>query len=75
MSKLSYAVILEPNDEGEGYTATVPALPGCVSVGGSVDEALENIKDAILLWISMARKSGEEIPKDNVFVSKVTVQG
>lgn len=74
MSELSYMVILEPNEDNTGYTVTVPALPGCVSVGDSVDEALENIKDSILLWINIARQSGEEIPQDKVFISKVTVQ-
>ncbi len=75
MNKIDYTVVLEPNDEEQGYTVTVPALPGCVSVGDTVDEALENVKDAILLWINMARKSGEDVPEDKVLVSKVTVQG
>jgi len=43
-------IVLEPSDEG-GYTVYVPALPGCVSEGESVDEALENIKDAIELYL------------------------
>jgi predicted RNase H-like HicB family nuclease len=44
-------VVLEPSDEG-GYTVYVPALPGCISEGENVDEALENIKKAIELYIS-----------------------
>ena len=47
---LAYDVILEPSDEG-GYTAYVPALRGCVSEGDSEEEALQNIKDAIALWL------------------------
>jgi len=43
-------VILEPSDEG-GYTAHVPALPGCISEGNSREEALANIKEAIQLYI------------------------
>jgi predicted RNase H-like HicB family nuclease len=43
-------VILEPSDEG-GYTAIVPALPGCISEGDSRDEALNNIKEAIELYL------------------------
>ena len=38
-------VILEPSDEG-GYTIYVPALPGCISEGDNIDEALENITEA-----------------------------
>jgi predicted RNase H-like HicB family nuclease len=37
-------IILEPSDDG-GYTAIVPALPGCISEGNTRKEALENIKE------------------------------
>jgi predicted RNase H-like HicB family nuclease len=43
-------VVLEASDEG-GYTVYVPALPGCISEGENVDEALENIKEAIELYL------------------------
>lgn len=43
-------VILEPSDEG-GYTVSVPALPGCISEGDNIDEALANIKEAIELYL------------------------
>ena len=43
-------VVFEPSDEG-GYTAYVPALPGCVSEGDSLDEARENIREAIELYM------------------------
>ncbi len=43
-------VILEPSEEG-GYTATVPALPGCISEGDSVEDALVNIREAIELYL------------------------
>ena len=36
-------IILEPSEEG-GYTVTVPALPGCISEGDSLDEAVANIQ-------------------------------
>lgn len=39
-------VVLSP-EEGGGYSATVPNLPGCVSEGETVEEALSNVKDAI----------------------------
>lgn len=43
-------VVLEPSDEG-GYTVYVPALPGCISEGENADEALENIREAIKLYL------------------------
>jgi predicted RNase H-like HicB family nuclease len=43
-------VILEPSEEG-GFTALVPALPGCISEGNSRDEALANIQEAIELYL------------------------
>ncbi|MBR8827443.1 MAG: type II toxin-antitoxin system HicB family antitoxin [Gomphosphaeria aponina SAG 52.96 = DSM 107014] len=43
-------VILEPSDEG-GYTVYVPSLPGCISEGNDLDEALKNIQEAIELYL------------------------
>ena len=43
-------VILEPSDEG-GYTALVPALPGCISEGDTREETLRNIQEAIELYL------------------------
>ena len=43
-------VVLEPSDEG-GFTVYVPSLPGCVSEGDSLQEALSNIKEAIELYL------------------------
>jgi predicted RNase H-like HicB family nuclease len=47
---MTLRVILEPSDDG-GYTVIVPALPGCISEGNSVDEALSNISEAIELYL------------------------
>jgi len=43
-------VVLEPSDEG-GYTAYVPSLPGCISEGEDIKEALANIYEAIGLYL------------------------
>lgn len=47
---MTVKVILEPSEDG-GYTATVPALPGCISEGGTREEALLNIREAIELYL------------------------
>jgi predicted RNase H-like HicB family nuclease len=43
-------VLLESSDDG-GFTAVVPALPGCISEGETRDEALANIREAIELYL------------------------
>jgi len=43
-------VVLEPSEEG-GFTVYVPSLPGCISEGDSKQEALENIREAIELYL------------------------
>ncbi|MFN7037831.1 MAG: type II toxin-antitoxin system HicB family antitoxin [Bellilinea sp.] len=43
-------VVLEASDEG-GFTVYVPSLPGCVSEGDTIEEALNNIREAIELYL------------------------
>jgi len=43
-------VVLEPSDEG-GFTAIVPALPGCISEGDTREAALANVQEAIQLYL------------------------
>lgn len=45
-------VVLEPSEEG-GYTVSVPSLPGCISEGDTKEEALENIREAIDLYLEV----------------------
>jgi predicted RNase H-like HicB family nuclease len=47
---MNLKVILEPSEEG-GFTAIVPALPGCISEGNSREETLQNIQEAIALYL------------------------
>ena len=49
-AKMKLTVILEPSEES-GFTAFVPALPGCISEGNTREEALKNIREAIELYI------------------------
>ncbi|MDY6805053.1 MAG: type II toxin-antitoxin system HicB family antitoxin [Cyanobacteriota bacterium] len=47
---MNIKVILEPSEEG-GYTVCVPSLPGCISEGDTLEEALTNIQEAIELYL------------------------
>jgi predicted RNase H-like HicB family nuclease len=59
-----FNVVLRPEPEG-GFTAIVPALPGCVTHGRTLDEAKEMARDAIVGYIESLRKHREPIPTDN----------
>ena len=64
MSRYQYAVILHPDTEEGGYTVTVPALPGCVTQGETLEEAIAMAKDAIRLYIETLVDEGEPIPEE-----------
>jgi antitoxin HicB len=61
---LHYQVILEPEDDG-GYAVWVPILPGCVSQGETIEEALGNIREAIRCYVESALKHGETLPDES----------
>ena len=63
MSEYGYTVIYEPLAEG-GYQVIVPALPGIVTYGRTIEEAREMARDAIVCHIRGLLKDGEEIPED-----------
>lgn len=58
---LTYTVELKPQKEG-GYTITVPVLPGCISEGDTMEEALENIKDAVEGYLEVLVKHQRKVP-------------
>jgi predicted RNase H-like HicB family nuclease len=64
MPKLEYPVLIEPlsPDDGGGFLATAPDLPGCASDGESPEEALANIREALAAWIEAAQDMGRAIP-------------
>lgn len=63
MKVLSYRVILKPEPEG-GFTVSVPALPGCITYGGDIEEAKKMIKDAIQVYLESLKKHSEPISDD-----------
>lgn len=61
MSK--YAMEIFYSEEDEGYIVVVPELPGCSAFGRTEEEALEEVKVAMELWLETAEKEGREIPQ------------
>lgn len=52
-----FTVVLEPEEDG-GYSVHCSALPGCSSQGDSLEEALDNIREAIF-WCAKGTAGGE----------------
>ena len=57
----NYTAVFEP--EKVGYSATIPALPGCISEGDTFEKALSNIKEAAELYLEDLK--GSEIPRES----------
>ena len=60
-------IVLEKQDEG-GFTVYVPSLPGCVSQGETIEEALKNIREAIELYLDFNMK---EVRKGKIISLKI----
>lgn len=57
-------LVRDEDEEGNaGYVAEVEELPGCISQGSTPEEAVHNIRDAMVGWISVALKDGHDIPE------------
>ncbi len=61
MKERYFTVVLTPDFEGNGYTVEVPLLPGC---GATLDDALENVREAIELYIASLMDAGEPVPQE-----------
>jgi antitoxin HicB len=59
-----YTIIIEtlPPEDGGGFLASVPDLPGCMSDGETTQEALANVESAIQDWIEAAAEMGRKVP-------------
>ena len=58
---MKFRVHIKPDEDGI-FVAECPTLPGCTSQGGTRDEALLNIKDAIAGYLASLQKHGEAVP-------------
>lgn len=70
---MKYVVIIEETDGG-GYSAYVPDLPVCFTIGDTLDEVKANIRSAIELYLDEARETGMEMPMPKTMSALVEVQ-
>lgn len=69
-----YTVVFDPQPDG-GYHAACPALPGCHSEGDTLDEATNNIREAIEVYIESLLAHGEQPPTENLLIRPIEVTG
>ena len=67
-----YAVVLTPDSESGGYTVTVPSLPGVVTHGDTVEEALTMVRDAIACYLELP-EGAAGVAEDRVEAIMATV--
>lgn len=69
-----YKVILQWDEEGQGYVVSVPALPGCFTQGSTIEEALERVKEAIAGHLTAMAQEGVPLPSKDVEIAEVQVE-
>ncbi|MBW1678285.1 MAG: type II toxin-antitoxin system HicB family antitoxin [Deltaproteobacteria bacterium] len=70
---MEYTVVMHPAEEG-GYWAEIPALPGCYSQGETLDEVMENVKEAVESHIDALKQDNQVVPVERgLMIGKVEV--
>jgi len=69
-----YTAFFEPDKESDGYTVTVPSLPGCISEGDSFEQATRNIQEAVILYLNTMKQMNKNIIKEEVGMVIAPVQ-
>ncbi|MBP7965000.1 MAG: type II toxin-antitoxin system HicB family antitoxin [Caldilineaceae bacterium] len=66
MQVLNYRILLKREPEPDnGYTVTVPSLPGCITYGDDIDQAIVMAKEAIEVYLESLAAHGELIPDES----------
>jgi len=68
-----YSIVIQPlaPEDGGGFVALVPDLPGCMSDGPTREQAARNATDAISEWLHEASRLGRPIPKPSKHVALI----
>ncbi len=72
MTNYAYTVVIERDEDGV-FITHCPALPGCSSYGMTREEAMENIREAMMLTIEVLRERGEQVPPEDVQTETVAI--
>lgn len=72
MATVRYTIIAEREDDG-GYHVFCPALKGCHSQGDTLEEAIENVEEAIGLYIESLKAHGEPVPAEDLLIRPIEV--
>lgn len=72
MTALRYTVLIYP-DEG-AFSVVVPALPGCVTWGNTLDEAVAAAREAIKGHVAALRDTGQDVPAEPVLPLVATLE-
>jgi len=73
MTDRQYTILLDPDEEEGGYTVTVPALPGCITQGETLEEAIAMARDAIRGYLEALVKDGQPIPEEHEHPQTLTI--
>ena len=75
MRYYTFEIVIEREEEDEGYLAHSPTLPGCFSNGKTIEEARRNIREAIQQYLASLLAHGQPIPQNEklVHVEELTV--
>jgi antitoxin HicB len=68
-----YTIILEPDLEEGGYTVRVPALPGCITQGETIEQCIERAREAIAGYIESLIADGEPVPEETERPQMITI--
>ncbi len=60
---MRYPIAIEPGDGTHAFGVVVPDLPGCFSAGDTMDEAIDNAKEAVELWLETVIDDGGAVPE------------
>lgn len=73
---MSYDVLVRElaEDDGGGYVALVPDLRGCMGDGDTPEEAIADVREAIIEWCHAQRAAGREVPSPGASQAAVTEQ-
>ena len=63
LTMYKYETIIYWSEEDQAFIAEVPELPGCMAHGGTQEQALASVKEAIELWLETAKEFGDPVPE------------